>query len=338
MIDVRMHPFALVLALLAIGSPARGGSLPLTLLADVPLPGRATRFDYQAVDATHRRLYIAHLGDSAVVVFDLDGQRVVHEITGLPGVHGVAVAPEQHLLLATTTADKALALVDDLTFEVRARVPAGEYPNGLAYDPTSARVLVSNNNGIGVGVVDVRASRALPGIDVGGGAGNTQYDAESGHVLAAVHGQPFLAEIDARASRVVSRIPLPGVSGCHGLLVASSLRLAFAACHGRGPTLAVVDLGRQRPTRAVPLPPDVDVLAFDPGLGRLYAAAESGTVAVFAVAADRAVSELGRGFVGPNAHSVAVDPASHRVYFPIADLGGRPVLRVMDPRVVPSAY
>jgi DNA-binding beta-propeller fold protein YncE len=325
-----------VLALLAPGSPAMGGSLPLTLLADVPLPGRATRFDYQAVDSTHRRLYVAHLGDSALVVFDLDGQRVVREVPGLPSVHGVAVAPEQHLLFATATADKSLAFIDDQTFEVRARVPAGEYPNGLAYDPTSGRVLVSNNNGMGVGVIDVKTSRALPSIDVGGGAGNTQYDAGSGHVLAAVHGQPFLAEIDARASRVVSRIALPGVSGCHGLLVASSLRLAFAACHGRGPTLAVIDLGRQRVTQAVPLPPDVDVLAFDPGLGRLYAAAENGTVSVFTVAADHKVAELGRGFVGPNAHSVAVDPASHRVYFPIADLGGRPVLRIMNPRFVPA--
>ena len=313
-----------------------GGALPLTLVADVPLPGHATRFDYQAVDATHRRLFIAHLGDSALVVFDLDGQRVVREITGLPSVHGVAVAPEQHLLLATATAEKTLALIDDQTFEVRARVPAGEYPNGLAYDPTSGRAFVSNNKGIGVGVIDVRTSHALPGIDVGGGAGNTQYDAESGHVLAAVHGQPFLADIDPRTSRVVSRIALSGMGSCHGLFVASGLRLAFAVCHGRGPTLAVIDLARPRLASALPLPPDVDVLAFDPGLGRLYAASENGTVAVFTVAVDHAVTELGRGFVGPNAHSVAVDPASHRVYFPIADLGGRPVLRIMDPRVVSS--
>jgi len=74
------------------------------------------------------------------------------------------------------------------------------------------------------------------------------------------------------------------------------------------------------------------VLAFDPGMKRLYAASEPGTVAVFAVAADRSVAELGRGFVGPNAHSVAVDPATHRVYFPLADVDGRPVLRIMNPR------
>ena len=49
------------------------------------------------------------------------------------------------------------------------------------------------------------------------------------------------------------------------------------------------------------------------------------------------MTEVGRGFVGPNAHTVAVDPATHRVYFPLADVGGRPVLRVMDARVAPNA-
>ncbi|HMG27461.1 MAG TPA: YncE family protein, partial [Acidimicrobiia bacterium] len=30
-----------------------------------------------------------------------------------------------------------------------------------------------------------------------------------------------------------------------------------------------------------------------------------------------------------HAHSVAVDPATHRVYFPLQDVGGHPMLRVM---------
>ena len=33
----------------------------------------------------------------------------------------------------------------------------------------------------------------------------------------------------------------------------------------------------------------------------------------------------------PRAHSVAVDPATHRVYLPLANVGGHPVLRVLVP-------
>ena len=331
-----VNVLTLALGLLVAGSPPTGGSLPLTPVADVPLPGRASRFDYQTVDPVNDRLYLTHLGDSSLVVFDLAGQRVIQEVAGLPSVHGVVAAPEQHLLFATATAEKTLALIDDRTFQIQARVPAGEYPNGLAYDPTSGRVFVSNNSGLGVGVVDVKSAHALPGIDVGGGAGNTQYDADSGHVLAAVHGVAALAEIDPITSKVASRIALREVRTCHGLAIASGLRLAFVACRGDSPRLVVVDLRARRQTRTLPLPPDIDVLAFDPGLMRLYAAAETGTVVAFAVADDHAVTEMGRGFVGPHAHSVAVDPATHRVYFPLENVGGRPVLRIMGARVSPA--
>jgi DNA-binding beta-propeller fold protein YncE len=116
----------LVLALFVAGSPPMGGSLPLNPVADVPLPGHASRFDYQTVDGAGRRLYVAHLGDGTLVVFDLDGQRVLQEVAGLPSIHGVAVGPEKHLIFATATGDKTLALIDDRTLQVQARVPAVE--------------------------------------------------------------------------------------------------------------------------------------------------------------------------------------------------------------------
>jgi hypothetical protein len=105
---------------------------------------------------------------------------------------------------------------------------------------------------------------------------------------------------------------------------------------GDGPTLVVFDLRARRQMLTLPLPAYVDVLAFDPALQWVYAASSTGTVTVFAVAADRSVTEMGRGFVGPNAHTVAVDPATHRAYFPLENLHGQPVLRIMDARIVPS--
>jgi hypothetical protein len=73
-----------------------------------------------------------------------------------------------------------------------------------------------------------------------------------------------------------------------------------------------------------------DVLAYDAGLAILYVATESGLVHLFRVSSG-AVDQLGAVDVGPNAHTVAVDPASHDVYFPLREAGGRPVLRVMRP-------
>jgi hypothetical protein len=41
---------------------------------------------------------------------------------------------------------------------------------------------------------------------------------------------------------------------------------------------------------------------------------------------------VGHDHPGNNSHSVAVDPATHRVFFPLmAGSGGTPVLRIMKP-------
>jgi hypothetical protein len=42
-------------------------NLPLQKVADVPLGGGTTRFDYESFDSSRHLLFIAHLGDSEVV-------------------------------------------------------------------------------------------------------------------------------------------------------------------------------------------------------------------------------------------------------------------------------
>jgi DNA-binding beta-propeller fold protein YncE len=323
-----------VLVLLTVAAAPKAPS-PLVLVRDLPLPGGPTRFDYQWVDGERRRLYIAHLGADSLLVFDLDGQKVVGCVGGLPSIHGVVAAPEKGRLFATATGDKKLAIIDDHSLEVVARIPAGEYPNGLAYAPKQGKVYVSNNTGLGVGVVDVANAKPLPGIDIGGGAGNTQYDAGSGHVFAAIHKVAALAEIDPSTDQVVAQHALPGVHGCHGLLVDAARRHAFAACDGK--VLVAYDLDKHRVLGTLPIPKQPDVLALDAPLGRVYVSSASGFAAAFEVTPGGELRSLGQTMVGPNAHTVAVDPRTHYVFFPLEDVGGRPLLRVMKPKEAPSA-
>jgi hypothetical protein len=62
----------------------------------------------------------------------------------------------------------------------------------------------------------------------------------------------------------------------------------------------------------------------------LYVAAESGEVAVFAESGRR-LTKLGQAKLADNAHTVAVDPTTHLVYFPLENVDGKPILRIMRP-------
>ena len=77
---------------------------------------------------------------------------------------------------------------------------------------------------------------------------------------------------------------------------------------------------------------DPDVLAIDPEANRLYVASESANLSSFDIAHPNAPESLGDVFVADGAHAVAVDPVSHRLYFDLADMSGRAMLRVLAPK------
>ncbi len=313
---------------------AQTARLPLRPVADVPLTGRATRLDYQSFDAQSGRLYVAHLGDDMVTVFDTNAGKVVGDVKGLKGVHGVLAVPELRRVYATATGADELAVIDDQTLQVVARVPAGDYPDGVAYASKEGKLYVSDKRGKTETVIDAGTNQRVATIRLAGGAGNTQYDAASGRVFVAVHGVNQIAEIDPQADKVVASYDLPGCEEAHGLLIDGEHRLAFVACEENA-RLAVFNLTEKRMTAIHPTGSDPDVLAFDAGLNRLYVSAESGTLTIFDVLG-RGLEKVGGGFYAPGAHTVAVDSRTHRVYLPLENVGGRPVLRIAEPTATPS--
>ena len=94
--------------------------------------------------------------------------------------------------------------------------------------------------------------------------------------------------------------------------------------------LVVVDLNTNRVIASDSVGDVPDVLAWDPGLKRLYVAAESGVVTVFEVR-DSQLHKVGQTYLAPNAHTIAVDAQTHRVYVPLENIDGRPVLRIYEP-------
>src|SRR5438045_83754 len=205
--------------------------LPLRTLTDVPLTGGATRLDYQSLDSENGRLYIAHLGSDLMTVFDVNKQTIVGDVKDLKRVHGVLAVPELHRVYASATGTNELAVIDDQSLQIVARVPAGDYPDGIAYASKVNKIYVSD-------------------------------------------------------------------------------------LHGKTDTVSVSA--------------DPDVLAFDSGLHRLYVSAESGNITIFDEH-DRELKEFFRGFFAANAHTVAVDSRTHRVYWPLQNVGGKPVLRIALP-------
>jgi len=301
---------------------------PLRLVRDIPLPGPANRFDYQTIDASRGRLYMSHMNAGRVVVFDLDSSRVIAEVKGTPRVTGVWAVPDHHAVYASAAGNHEVAVIDEQTLEIVARVGGIRFPDGIAYAPAEDKVFVSDESGGADVVIDAPTNRKRSTIELGGEAGNTHYDSVSHCVLVAVQTRNQLVAIDPASEKIVARYDLPGSDHPHGFAIDEAGRLAFISCEGNG-KLLVVDLRTMKVLSTHTVGDDPDVLAWDAAWRRLYVASESGVLTAF-VADGAALHPVGE-IRAPHAHTVSVDPRTHRVYLPLENVDGRPVLRILSP-------
>jgi DNA-binding beta-propeller fold protein YncE len=312
---------------LVAASRAATPPLQLQSLADISLGGHPTRLDYASLDAGRHLLFIAHLGDSEVIVFDTEARRVVKRIANVSHVHGVLSIPDLGCVYASATGTNEVVAIDEKTLKISARMPGGVYPDGLAYSPEAHKVYVSDEHGGTDTVLDVLTNTRVAAVQMDGEIGNTQYDDYSHHMFISAQSANQLVEVDPKTDSIVRRIPVPGAKENHGLLIDPASHRAFVACQGNN-QLIVIDLRTGAVIAQFPVAKDPDVLAFDALLQTLYVAGESGQVSEFKVS-DGKITKTGESLLALNAHVVAIHPMTHEIYFPLMNVNGKPVLRIM---------
>jgi DNA-binding beta-propeller fold protein YncE len=304
--------------------------LPLRQVGQVPLPGDSSRFDYASLDPERGLLFIAHLGASELVEVDVHAGRVIRTISNLAEVHGVLVVPALHRVYATATAANTMVSLDEDTGSVLATAPTGNYPDGLAFDSRRGAIWTTNESGGTETVIDANSGAVRGTVDLGGEVGNVVYDPVADQMLVAVQGRDDLAVIDPASLTIARRVPLPGCDHGHGLALDPGNRLGFIGCEDNS-TLVSVDLTNGQVTGTHPVGDTPDVLAYDLSAHRLYVAAEDGTVSVLDCT-DRGVTPIASRHLADGAHVVALDPTTHRSFYPIPHGdAGRPAVLEEEP-------
>ncbi len=320
-----------------------------TLVADVPFGPAANRIDYLSFDPGAHRLYVSLMGAGKLLVFDTAGNKPLKQLDGFPKTTGVLVVPQLHRVYASvpgggigpslaqglgmlglSKGHGAVAILDTDTLHEVARLPGGVFPDGIAYDPKDNRIFVSDEMGAAVIVIDAAQNKVIAHIPAGGEVGNVQYDPLTARLYTPIQSKNELAVFDPVNNLRIDAYPLSRCRHPHGLAIAPDTSIGYVACD-ENDTLVTVDLKTGKELSHLPLGHDPDVLAMDAAAKRLYVASESGNLSIFNTVHPAAPAALGDSFIGKGAHSVAVDPATHLLYMPLADAGGKSVMRILAP-------
>ncbi len=309
----------------------------LKQIASIDLPGpKGERFDYLTMDDEDHYLLSAHLGPGILYVIDVRSNTLVKAISGVPGITGVEYVPGLRKVYTSDWGEEKIGVVDLRTMSVIKRLPTAAKPNGSAYAEPFHKVYVSDTLGKAVAIANVEKDEIVKTLEFKSETGMPQYDSVSRKVYVNLRSTNEVAEIDPATDTVRGTYPVEGCRYNHGMAVDSEHHRAFLLCGGTK-TLTVFALDTHKSIAHFPLPTGADVVKFDPGLGRIYAACSSGFIAVIqAVDADH-YQKLEDFAVQKMVHSLAVDTATHRLYAPEQQENGEPVARMIVYEAIAAA-
>lgn len=295
---------------------------PWQLQQRIALPG-AGKWDYAAIDAGHRRLYVTH--GSQVQVIDLDTGKIAGAIAGTDGVHGVAFAPELNLgFTSNGRADSVTVFALD-SLEVKRQVKVGgRNPDAILYLPAARQLYTFNGSSGDVTVFDAPAMRIVSTIKAGGKP-EFAVDDGAGRVYFNIEDNSAIEVIDVAAGKVVAHWPLAGCEEPSGLALDAAHARLFSVCKNKLAVVTDARDGRRVAEFAIGAHPDAVV--YDAAAGQVYVSnGDSATLTVARQLTPDSYDVTASVPTAPGAKTMAFDPATGRAYLPAAADGQLQVL------------
>src|SRR5712671_6170157 len=308
--------------------PSQTNGSTLKKVAEFDLPGPpGKRFDYLTIDADDHYLISAHLAAGQTYVIDLGANKVVATIADTPGVEGVEYVPDLHKVYTSNAYDNTIGVVDLKQMKVVKKLKTEAKPDGNTYAAPFHKLYVSDERGKAEAIVDVTKDEIVKTLHFDSETGMPQYDPVARKVYVNLQDDNIFAVIDPATDEVVGRYAVGRCAGNHGMTLDPEHHRAFLACEGNE-LMTVFDLDKHEPIAFLSMAGGPDVIKFDAGLKRIYAACGSGAISVFQMDDPDHYRKLEDFPVQKRVHSLAVDPETHRVYAPEQEADGKAVARM----------
>jgi DNA-binding beta-propeller fold protein YncE len=293
------------------------------VIRTIPLGGEGG-WDYVTVDSAARRIYIPR--STHIMVLDADSGKLVADIQGMNGLHGVAVAPEfdRGFVTGNKTEQEGTIYIFDLkTLKLGSSIKSDSIDtDSLIYDPSTKRVYVNNGDGMNLTVVDAATAKV-----VGSMAFNANPEAAAadgkGSIFQDYEDKGQVIEYDAMKLTIKNKWPTPGCDAPVAMAMDKENRRLYVGCRGKGPAapgvMLVMNADTGKVVASAPIAIGVDGDVFDPATGNVYATCrdsgdgKSGATYVFHADSPDKISLVATVKTIYGARTVALDSKTHHI-------------------------
>jgi len=329
-----MRSAVVLLTALILAAPIGAAEPPVSghrVVTSFPVGGDGG-WDYLTVDAASRRVFISR--GTHVMVVDADMGKVVGDISGTEGVHGIALAPELKKGFTSNGRAGTVSVFDLGSLAVTATIKVtGENPDAILYEPVSMRVFTFNGRGKNVTAIDA-ASGAIAGTLPVGGKPEFAVSDAAGVVYVNIEDTAEVVAFDAKTLAVKARWKLASCEDPTGLALDPKSNRLFAGCSANK-TLSILSAKDGKPIGTVPIGAGCDAVVFDPVTGFVFASNGDGTLNAVKETAPGVYASVETVTTKKGARTMALDPSTRRIYLPAAQYGPAPAATTEVPRPRP---
>jgi len=289
------------------------------MIAQYPIGGNDTGYDYLRVDALTRRVFVAHA--NRVEVLNVDTGEKVGEIAGMHGVHGIELIAELGKGYTSNGLDRTVTVFDRDTLKIRKVIRyTGVKPDAIQYDPETRRLFVVNGGATGdVTVIDPVSDAIVDTLDLGGSKLEQIGFDGRGRAFVNDEGKSVIHVFDTHTLQAVANWSLGGCEEPTGMAVDRRHHRVFAACGNEKLAVLDADSGRVVATPAIGKEPDGAV--FDPKTDRIFTSNKEGTLSVLKEVSPDRYETLQTLTTRPGARTLAMDENTGRIFMPTARFG-----------------
>lgn len=291
-------------------------------------------WDYLALDASGARLFVSR-GDRVDVVETVSG-KLAGTILHTTGVHGIAFAPARKRgFTSNGRADTVSVFELDTLRVVQEVAVSGKKPDAILYEPQHDHIITANGETANLSVIEAQTLKVAATVPLPGPPEFMATDA-AGTVFVNIETDPGkLVAVDAKSLVVKATWTLTGCANPTGLALDSAHHRLFSVCGNQ--VMAVTDsLSGKQVTRIV-IGSGPDAAAYDPDLGLVFSSnGIDGTLTVIHQETPDDYKVLATVTTQTSARTMALDPASHKIFLAAAKLGPAPPPTEEHPHPRPS--
>ena len=255
---------------------------------------------------------------------------IVSEMPGSGAAHGVALLPEANVAFITRSETNIVDVFDPESLQQLGSIPVADDADAILYVPSGKLVYVVNGDARLATLIDSEKRVTVAAIPLPGKPEFPALDPQTGLLYQNLVDINSIAAIDLGKRSVVGQWSLAPCEGPSGMAIDSAQQRIFAVCSGNA-RLVVFDLETHRVITSLKIGGGPDSVAFDQTLHRIYSAGKAGKLTVIQQDGPNAYRVLDEISTHYGAHTLAVDPVSHKVFVAYASILAHPRIAVFTP-------